>query len=212
VRVVIVEDSAVLAEGLRLLLSANGFTVAATTGEPEGFVAAVEEHRPDIAVVDVRLPPTFRDEGVHAALEARKRLPGLPVLLFSQYVEQIYARALFSDGMGGIGYLLKDRVARVEEFVESLRRVAEGGTAVDPEVIAQLMVRREDPLTRLSAREREVLGLMAQGLGNSEIAGRLVVTDRAVHKHIGNIFDKLGLAPQDPGHRRVRAVLAYLEG
>lgn len=211
-RVVIVEDSAVLAEGLNLLLASSGFQVVASTGEVSEFLAAVAEHRPDLAVVDVRLPPSFRDEGVRAALDARREVPGLPVLLFSQYVEQVYARELFADGMGGVGYLLKDRVARVGEFLDALRRVAGGGTAIDPEVVAQLLVRRESPLARLTAREREVLELMAQGLDNAEIAARLVVTDRAVHKHIGNIFDKLDLAPADPGHRRVRAVLAYLEG
>ncbi|MFC4563473.1 LuxR C-terminal-related transcriptional regulator [Nocardiopsis mangrovi] len=211
-RVVIVEDNAVLAEGLNLLLRTSGFEVAATTGDAAAFLAAVEEHRPDVAVADVRLPPGFRDEGIQAALKARTVVPGLPVLVFSQYVEQVYARDLLSDGKGGVGYLLKDRVARVEEFLDAVRRVAAGGTAIDPEVVAQLLVRRDTPLSRLTEREREVLELMAQGLGNSELAERLYVTERAVHKHIGNIFAKLGLDPADSGHRRVRAVLAYLQG
>lgn len=207
----IVEDSAVLAEGLNLLLSASGMTVVATTGDAPAFLAAVAEHEPDVAIVDVRLPPSFRDEGVQAALEARRIVPGLPVLLFSQYVEQVYARELLSDGKGGVGYLLKDRVARVDDFIDALRRVAAGGTAMDPEAVAQLLVRRSDPLDRLTARERDVLQLMAEGLDNAEIAARLFVTERAVHKHIGNIFGKLDLAPTDSGHRRVRAVLAYLD-
>jgi len=211
VRVVIVEDSAILAEGLELLLTSSGLEVAAVTGDAESFLAAVAEHRPDAAVVDVRLPPSFTDEGVHAALTARRIVPALPVLVFSQYVERVYARDLLSDGAGGVGYLLKDRVARVDDFLDALHRVAGGGTALDPEVVSQLLTRRSDPLSGLTPREREVLELMAQGLGNTEIATRLVVTERAVHKHIGNIFAKLGLAPDDGGHRRVRAVLAYLD-
>ncbi|MFW5417501.1 response regulator transcription factor [Nocardiopsis sp. CNT-189] len=210
-RVVIVEDSAILAEGLELLLTSSGLEVAAVTGDAESFLAAVAEHRPDAAVVDVRLPPSFTDEGVHAALAARRIVPALPVLVFSQYVERVYARDLLSDGAGGVGYLLKDRVARVDDFLDALRRVAGGGTALDPEVVSQLLTRRSDPLGGLTPREREVLELMAQGLGNTEIAARLVVTERAVHKHVGNIFAKLGLAPDDGGHRRVRAVLAYLD-
>jgi DNA-binding NarL/FixJ family response regulator len=211
VRVVIVEDNAVLAEGLNLLLASSGFEVAARTADAPSFLAAVAEHRPDVTVVDVRLPPTFSDEGVQAALAARAAVPGLPVLVFSQYVEQVYARDLLADGLGGVGYLLKDRVARVEEFLDAVRRVAAGGTAIDPEVVAQLLVRRTSPLARLTPREREVLELMAQGLDNGDIAARLVVTERAVHKHIGNIFLKLDLAPTDSGHRRVRAVLTYLD-
>ncbi|WP_067966284.1 LuxR C-terminal-related transcriptional regulator [Nocardiopsis trehalosi] len=210
-RVVIVEDNAVLAEGLNLLLASSGFEVAARTADAPSFLAAVAEHRPDVTVVDVRLPPTFSDEGVQAALAARAAVPGLPVLVFSQYVEQVYARDLLADGLGGVGYLLKDRVARVEEFLDAVRRVAAGGTAIDPEVVAQLLVRRTSPLARLTPREREVLELMAQGLDNGDIAARLVVTERAVHKHIGNIFLKLDLAPTDSGHRRVRAVLTYLD-
>ncbi|TDQ53144.1 LuxR C-terminal-related transcriptional regulator [Actinorugispora endophytica] len=210
-RIVIVEDNTILAEGLNLLLASSGFEVAATVGDAEAFLAAVAEHRPDAAIVDVRLPPSFRDEGVQAALAARRLVPGLPVLVFSQYVEQVYARDLLSDGQGGVGYLLKDRVARVGDFVDALNRVAGGGTAIDPEVISQMLVRGRSPLERLTAREREVLEAMAQGLDNAEIARRLTVTERSVHKHIGNIFGKLDLAPTDSGHRRVRAVLAYLD-
>ncbi|MBV2365198.1 LuxR C-terminal-related transcriptional regulator [Streptomonospora nanhaiensis] len=210
-RVVIVEDSAVLAEGLNLLLSTSGFEVVATVDEAAPFLKIVEEGGTDAAVVDVRLPPTFRDEGVQAALAARRLVPGLPVLVFSQYVEQVYARELLSDGRGGVGYLLKDRVSRVGDFIDALKRVAAGGTAIDPDVIGQLLVRRDSPLTRLTAREREVLEHMAQGLSNAEIAEKLVVTERAVHKHIGNIFAKLDLDPGDSGHRRVRAVLTYLD-
>ncbi|GAB3482335.1 response regulator transcription factor [Nocardiopsis coralliicola] len=211
-RIVIVEDNAILAEGLELLLTSSGMRVEAVAGDSAEFLDAVRAHRPDAAVVDVRLPPEFRDEGVRAALQARREIPGLPVLVFSQYVERVYARDLLADGSGGVGYLLKDRVARVGDFLDALHRVAAGGTALDPDVVGQLLTRRADPLSALTAREREVLGLMAQGLGNGEIAGRLVVTDRAVHKHIGNIFAKLGLAPEDGGHRRVRAVLAFLDG
>ncbi|MDA0565052.1 response regulator transcription factor [Streptomonospora sp. S1-112] len=210
-RVVIVEDSAVLAEGLNLLLSTSGFEVVATVDQAAPFLKIVEEGGTDAAVVDIRLPPTFRDEGVQAALAARRLVPGLPVLVFSQYVEQVYARELLSDGRGGVGYLLKDRVSRVGDFIDALKRVAAGGTAIDPDVIGQLLVRRDSPLTRLTAREREVLEQMAQGLSNAEIAAKLVVTERAVHKHIGNIFAKLDLDPGDSGHRRVRAVLTYLD-
>ncbi|MEV0613619.1 response regulator transcription factor [Nonomuraea sp. NPDC050404] len=209
-RVVIAEDNVVLAEGLNLLLASAGYEVAAVTADGPDFVAAVERERPDVVIVDVRLPPSFRDEGIHAALEARRRRPGLPVLVFSQYVEQIYARELLADGRGGIGYLLKDRVSRLEEFLEALGRVAGGGTALDAEVVSQLLVRKADPLAGLTPREGEVLTLMAQGLANTDIADRLVITERSVHKHIGNIFLKLDLAPTDSGHRRVRAVLTYL--
>nr|WP_202885206.1 response regulator transcription factor [Actinopolymorpha cephalotaxi] len=199
-----------LAEGLTLVLASAGFEVTARAGDAPGFLAAVAEHAPDVCVVDVRLPPAYRDEGIHAALRARKDRPGLPVLVFSQYVEETYAGELLSDGRGGVGYLLKDRVARVEEFLDSLRRVAAGGTAMDPEVVRQLLTRRHDPLEALTPREREVLALMAEGHGNAAIARRLVVTERAVHKHVGNIFVKLDLHPDEAGHRRVQAVLAYL--
>nr|WP_062339988.1 response regulator transcription factor [Herbidospora sakaeratensis] len=212
-RVIIVEDSVLLAEGLTLLLTTEGHEVVATVGTAEEFHEAVDEHRPDIAVVDIRLPPTFRDEGVRAAVEVRRVHPGQPILVLSQYVEQTYATELLAGGGGGIGYLLKDRVARVSEFVDALERVAKGGTAMDPEVIAQLLVRRHaHPIDSLTPREREVLSLMAEGHSNTDIAASLVVTERAVHKHVGNIFAKLGLPPSDSGHRRVLAVLAYLSG
>jgi DNA-binding NarL/FixJ family response regulator len=209
-RVVIAEDNVVLAEGLSLLLRSSGFEVVEVAGDGEAFVQAVLQHKPDVTVVDVRMPPTFRDEGIRAALEARRAQPGLPILVFSQYVEETYAGELLADRRGGIGYLLKDRVGRVDEFIDALRRVASGGTALDPEVVAQLLVRRDNPIAALTPREREVLALMAQGFGNAEIAERLVVTERAIHKHIGNIFVKLDLPPTDSGHRRVLAVLAFL--
>ncbi|GAA3265037.1 response regulator transcription factor [Dactylosporangium vinaceum] len=209
-RVVIAEDNVLLSSGLELLLGRAGFEVDAVAGDADAFLAAVRRHRPDVTIVDVRLPPTFRDEGIRAALQARREHPGLPVLVLSQYVEQQYASELLTTSGGGLGYLLKDRVSRVDEFVEALGRVAAGGTAMDPEVIAQLVQRAGDPIAALTAREREVLGLMAQGLGNTAIGERLVITDNAVHKHIGNIFAKLGLAVTDSGHRRVLAVLAHL--
>jgi DNA-binding NarL/FixJ family response regulator len=212
VRVVIAEDNVLLSSGLELLLTSRGFDVAAIATDGPGFVAAVDRHRPEVTVVDVRLPPSFRDEGIHAAIEVRRAHDGLPVLVLSQYVEQDYARELLSDGRGGIGYLLKDRVGRVGEFIEAVHRVAAGGTVMDPEVITQLLARRvDDPVSRLTPREREVLALMAEGLGNTVIAQRLVVTENAVHKHIGNIFAKLDLPPTDAGHRRVLAVLAHLQ-
>ncbi|GAB2742114.1 response regulator [Amycolatopsis magusensis] len=209
-RVLIVEDNVLLTEGLKLLLSTAGHEVVDTVTDGAAFVEAAARHRPDVSIVDVRLPPSFTDEGVRAALRARRETPGLPVLVLSQYVEQTYAGELLSSGEGGVGYLLKDRVARVAEFLDALERVAGGGTAMDPEVVAQLLTRRHDPLAALTAREREVLELMAQGFANAEIARRLVVTDRAVHKHIGNIFAKLDLPPDEAGHRRVLAVLAFL--
>ncbi|MFJ1791731.1 response regulator [Kitasatospora griseola] len=210
-RVVIAEDHVLLAGGLELLLTAKGFEVAAIAGDAPAFLAAVAAHRPDVTIVDVRLPPGFRDEGVRAAIEARRLHPGLPVLVLSQYVERQYAGELVSDGRGGVGYLLKDRVGRVSEFVDALRRVAAGGTVMDPEVIAQLLTRpAHDPIAALTPREREVLALMAEGKDNATLATRLVITDNAVHKHIGNIFTKLGLSPADSGHRRVLAVLTYL--
>lgn len=208
-RVVILEDNAILAEGLGLLLGTAGFEVVAVATETEAFAKAVAEHHPDVTVVDVRLPPTFTDEGLRAAIEARRLHPGLPVLVFSQYVEEVYAAELLASGTEGVGYLLKDRVSRVDEFLDAVRRVAAGGTVLDPEVVSQLMVRRSSPLERLTPREREVLALMAEGLGNTEIAERLVVTEGAVHKHVGNVFLKLDL-PMSTGHRRVLAVLAHL--
>jgi DNA-binding NarL/FixJ family response regulator len=212
VRIVIAEDNVLMSTGLELLLGSKGFDVAAVTRDATAFAAAVEDHRPDIAIVDVRLPPSFRDEGVHAALRVRRLHPGMPVLILSQYVERQYASELLADGAGGLGYLLKDRVARVSEFTEALGRVAAGGIVMDPEVIAQLLTRPSgDPIAALTPREREVLALMARGEDNTEIAARLVITQNAVHKHIGNIFAKLGLAPGDSGHRRVLAVLTYLD-
>lgn len=211
-RILIVEDNALLAQGLSAMLEALGNEVLGVAGDAESFVTAVLADRPDVAVVDVRLPPSFTDEGVRAALRARELLPGLPVLVLSQYVEDTYARELIADGTG-VGYLLKDRVARVDDFLDALHRVAAGGTALDPEVVRQLLATRSDPLTRLARlteREREVLALMAQGYGNVEIADRLVVTERAVHKHVGNIFLKLDLPPEDSGDRRVLAVLTHL--
>jgi DNA-binding NarL/FixJ family response regulator len=214
VRAVIAEDLALLREGLVRLLSESEFDVAAAVADGEGLVAAVEEHRPDVCIVDVRLPPTFTDEGVRAALEARRRVPGVPVLVLSQYVERTFAAELLSDGRGGVGYLLKERVADVREFVDAVRRVAEGGTAMDPEAVAQLLGGRDDdsPLAELTPRERDVLALMAEGRTNSAIAERLVVTEGAVEKHVSNIFGKLGLPPSEADHRRVLAVLAWLDG
>ncbi len=211
-RIVIAEDNVLLSAGLELLLSTRGFEVAEVAGDATAFADAVDRHRPDLAIVDVRLPPDFRDEGIHAAIGARRRHEALPVLVLSQYVERDYAGELLADGRGGVGYLLKDRVGRVSEFVDALRRVAGGGTVMDPAVVQQLLARRvRDPLESLTRRENEVLALMAEGLDNGEIAERIVVTENAVHKHVGNIFAKLGLSPSDSGHRRVRAVLAYLD-
>lgn len=210
-RVVIAEDNALLREGLVLLLTSSGHEVVAVAGSGPEVLPALLEHRPDVAVLDVRMPPGFRDEGLRAALAARKEMPGLPVLVLSQYVEESYAAELLGGGASGVGYLLKDRVGRVDEFLDALERVASGGTALDPEVVSELLVRRRDsPLDSLTPREREVLQLMAEGHGNSAIAEALVVTERSVSKHIGNVFLKLGLPPSDSGHRRVLAVLAYL--
>jgi len=214
VRVVIAEDLALLRDGLTRLLTESGFEVVAAVEDGPGLVSAVMGHKPDVCVVDVRLPPTFTDEGVRAALEARTLMPGLPVLVLSQYVERTFAAELLSDGRGGVGYLLKDRVADVREFVDAVRRVAEGGTAMDPEAVAQLLGGRGENsvLDELTPREREVLGLMAEGRTNHAIADRLVVTEGAVEKHVSNIFGKLGLPPSDADHRRVLAVLAFLNG
>jgi DNA-binding NarL/FixJ family response regulator len=211
-RVVIAEDNALLREGLVLLLSSTGHEVAAVAGAGPEILPALREHRPDIAVLDVRMPPGYRDEGLRAALAARREMPGLPVLVLSQYVEETYAAELLADGAAGVGYLLKDRVGRVEEFLAALDRVAAGGTALDPEVVRELLTKnRTTPLDSLTSREREVLQLMAEGQDNAMIAATLVITERAVSKHIGNVFLKLGLPPADAGHRRVLAVLAYLE-
>jgi DNA-binding NarL/FixJ family response regulator len=210
--VVLVEDLLLLRDGLIRLLSTNGFEIAAAVDTGPAFLEAIEAHQPDVAVVDVRLPPTFTDEGLRAAIEARHRYPGFSVLILSQYVEQLYARELLSDGAGGVGYLLKDRVGDVRQFVEAVQRVADGGTAMDPEVIAQILARRarRSPLAELTPREREVLALMAEGRTNAAIARRLTVTPKAVSKHIAGIFTKLDLPPSDDDHRRVLAVLAYL--
>lgn len=212
-RIVIAEDEPLLREGLALLLKAEGLQVVATVDSPAPLLAAVAEHQPDVAIVDVRMPPTHTDEGIVAAVEARRRQPGLAVLVLSAYVEHSFAADLFAGNAKGVGYLLKERVGRVETFLDALQRVAGGGTAIDPEVISQLLVRTpaDSGLARLSARERDVLELMAEGLGNGAIAARLVVTDNAVHKHIRNIFAKLGLSPDDIADRRVTAVLRYLE-
>jgi DNA-binding NarL/FixJ family response regulator len=212
-RIVIAEDDSLLREGLALLLQAEGLDVVATTDGPDAFLAAVAEHAPDVAIVDVRMPPTHTDEGIVAAVEARRRQPGLAVLVLSAYVEQAFATDLLAGGAAGLGYLLKERVGRVAEFLEALHRVADGGTAIDPEVVAQLLTRNrpDSTLERLSPRERDVLAVMAEGLGNAAIAERLFVTEGAVHKHIRSIFAKLDLAPDDRADRRVTAVLRYLD-
>ncbi|WP_310724685.1 response regulator transcription factor [Streptomyces sp. N2A] len=207
----IAEDSVLLRIGLVKLVEMAGFEVAAEAGDAEGLLAAVAEHRPDLAVVDVRMPPGFTDEGVRAALSIRRQWPGTAVLMLSQYVEERYAADLLASNTSGVGYLLKQRVADVEEFIEALRRVADGGTALDPQVVAQLLVRRSsDPLERLTAREREVLALMAEGRSNAGIAAGLVVSESAVAKHINNILAKLDLPKADADHRRVLAVLRFL--
>lgn len=210
-RVVIAEDAVLLRAGVQRLLADEGIETVAAVDNGEALVEAVNEHQPELAIVDVRMPPTFTDEGLRAALAARRAIPGFPVLVLSEYVEESYAVELLSGGAGGVGYLLKERVADVSEFLDAVRRVARGGTAIDPEVISQLMARgRRNPLDALTARESEVLGLMAQGLSNTAIANTLVVSHGAVEKHIGNIFAKLCLEASAEEHRRVRAVLTYL--
>jgi DNA-binding NarL/FixJ family response regulator len=203
-----------LREGLIRLLAEDGHQVVAAVGDGPALVKAVLTHRPNVSVVDVRMPPTHTDEGLRAAITAREELPGAPILVLSQYVEASYATDLLADGAGAVGYLLKDRVARVEEFLDALSRVADGATVLDPQVVAQLLTsqRRNDPLKALTERERELLALMAEGHSNPAIARRLVLSASAVEKHIGNIFAKLGLPPDDAQHRRVLAVLAYLRG
>ncbi len=211
-RVVIAEDLFLLRDGLVRLLQAHGFDIVAAVDNGDDLLRALVERRPDVAVVDVRLPPTFTDEGLRTALQARRQVPGLPVLVLSQYVEQLYARELLADQAGGVGYLLKDRVFGDEAFIEALRTVAGGGTIIDPEVITKLLGRRvrDEPMALLSPREREVLALMAEGRSNSAIAQRLFVSEKAVSKHSTSIFSKLGLAQSDDDNRRVLAVLAYL--
>ena len=201
-----------LREGLVRLLEEGGCQVVAAVGDAPSLVDAVVEHRPDVAVVDVRMPPTFTDDGLRAAVEARRQVPGTAVLVLSQYVEQAYADELVASGEGGVGYLLKDRVARLDELVDALQRVHAGGTVLDPEVVAMLFSRRrrQDPLDGLTPREREVLALMAEGRSNPAIAERLVVGEGAVEKHVGSIFTKLGLLPSGTDSRRVLAVLAWL--
>lgn len=210
-RVVIAEDSVLLREGLARLLHTAGIEVVDTVGDADALVRAAEQHRPELAVVDVRMPPEHRDEGLRAALELRRRWPTMAVVMLSQYVEERYAVELLTGPVRGVGYLLKDRVADVTEFLDALHRVAAGGTALDPEVVAQLLVRRHrDPLDRLTPREREVLGLMAEGRSNAGIAVALVLSDSAVAKHINSILTKLDIPPADSDNRRVLAVLQFL--
>jgi len=209
VRVVLAEDHALLRDGLTRLLEAFDFEVVATVDNGPALLPALLERKPDVAVVDVRLPPTFTDEGLQAAIAARAEIPGLPILVLSQHVEPLYARELLGDRAGGVGYLLKDRVSDVAQFVDAVRQVARGGTVMDPEVVARLLDRNR-PLDVLTAREREVLGEMAAGRSNGAIAARLFVTEKAVSKHINNIFSKLSLPPSDDDNRRVLAVLTYL--
>ncbi len=208
-RVVIAEDHALLRDGLTRLLEAFDFQVVATVEDGPSLLSCLLANKPDVAVIDVRLPPTFTDEGLQGAIAARAEVPGLPVLVLSQHVEPLYARELLSDRRGGVGYLLKDRISDVTQFVDAVHQVAGGGTVMDPEVVARLLDRSR-PLDVLTTREREVLGEMAAGRSNAAIAGRLYVTEKAVSKHINNIFTKLGLPPSDDNNRRVLAVLAYL--
>jgi len=211
-RVVVADDSVLLREGVVRLLEENGFEVVGQAGDAEDLIRKVKAHKPDVAVVDIRMPPTNTDDGLRAALEIRAELPETGVLVLSQYVEEGYALDLVGDSASGVGYLLKDRVADVERFVDSVRRVADGGSALDPEVVSQLVgrARRDDPLDELTPREREVLELMAEGRSNNAIAEHMTVTERAVEKHVTSIFGKLELAPAPEDHRRVLAVLAFL--
>ncbi|MFJ2886949.1 response regulator [Streptomyces sp. NPDC087305] len=211
-RIVLADDAVLLREGLVRLLTDDGHQVVAAVGDGPALVEAVLTHRPDVAVVDVRMPPTHTDEGLRAAISVRAQLPGTPVLVLSQYVEESYAAELLADGSGAVGYLLKDRVARVEEFLDALARVARGATVLDPQVVSRLLAgqRRNAPLEALTPRERQLLALMAEGHSNTAIARRLALSNSAVEKHIGNVFAKLGLPPDDSRHRRVLAVLAHL--
>ncbi|EEP70530.1 two-component system response regulator [Micromonospora sp. ATCC 39149] len=214
-RVIVAEDDVLTREGITSLITRFGHRVAAAVADADALVHAVREHRPDVVVTDVRMPPTFTDEGLQAALRLRRDDPRLPILVVSQYVEQTYAAELLESarpGTAGIGYLLKDRIGEAVEFVEALDRVVDGHTVVDTEVVRQLLCRRRDPLTRLTPREREVLGLVAEGRSNAAIARALFITETAVAKHIGNVLIKLDLHPDEDDHRRVRAVLAYLRG
>jgi DNA-binding NarL/FixJ family response regulator len=212
-RVVIAEDAAILRDGLVQVLTNRGFEVVDAVADPDALRLAVANHQPDVAVVDIRMPPTHTDEGLRAAVDLRRAHPEVGVLLFSQYIETRYAAELLANRADGVGYLLKDRVAHVNEFVDALRRVADGGTVLDPEVVTQLLgaSRRRESLATLSPREREVLALMAEGRSNAAIASELVVSGRAVEKHIANVFTKLDLFPSDHNHRRVLAVLRYLD-
>jgi DNA-binding NarL/FixJ family response regulator len=211
-RVVLADDSMLLREGVARLLEEAGLEVVAQAGDAEDLIRKVSAHKPDVALVDIRMPPGLRDDGLRAALEIRAAHPDTGVLVLSQYVEEGYALELVGDSAGGVGYLLKDRVADVDRFVDSVRRVAEGGSALDPEVVSQLVgrARRDDPLAELTPREREVLELMAEGRSNNAIAAQMIVTERAVEKHVTSIFGKLGLPPATEDHRRVLAVLAFL--
>ena len=213
-RVVIAEDSVLMRQGLVHVIEDNGHEVVAAVGDGPALVAAIAEHQPSVSIVDVRMPPSQTDEGLRSAIEARKQVPGSPILILSQYVEIQMTQDLLADRAGAIGYLLKDRVADVAEFLDNVSRVAAGGTVLDPEVVRQLLGRRhrDDPLSKLTPREREVLGLMAEGRSNTAIARKIVVTEGAVEKHVRNIFTKLDLPPDDEQHRRVLAVLTYLRG
>jgi DNA-binding NarL/FixJ family response regulator len=214
VRVVIADDSVLLREGVVRILAEAGFEVVGQAGNADELMLKVRSYSPDVAVVDIRMPPTHTDEGLKAAQEIREKHPGVGVLVLSQYIEPAYAMELLADSAEGVGYLLKDRVSDVHEFADAVRRVADGGSALDPAIVSQLVGRRrgDDPLGELTAREREVLGLMAEGRSNQGIAERLVVTERAVEKHVTSIFSKLRLPPATADHRRVLAVLAYLRG
>jgi DNA-binding NarL/FixJ family response regulator len=213
VRVVIAEDSVLLREGTVRLLEEAGIEVVGRAGDAEELLRKVRAHKPDVAIVDIRMPPDYGSEGLHAAAEIRRELPSTGVLILSQYVEEYYVTQLMSAGTEGVGYLLKDRVADVERFVEAVHRVAEGGSVLDPQVVAEMLGRRRPsgPLDTLTDRERDVLAAMAEGLTNREIAGRIYVSERAVERHVTSIFEKLGLSAADGGHRRVLAVLAYLD-
>ena len=212
-RVVIAEDLFLLREGMASLLKEHGFDVAEAVGDGPSLLRALVNQQPDVAIVDVRLPPAYTDEGLRAALQARRQVPGLPILILSTHVERLYARELLADRAGGVGYLLKDRVFTDEQFTDALRTVARGGTVMDPEVVSKLMARRssQPPVTRLTSREREVLALMAEGRSNSAIAQRLVVSEKAISKHSTSIFAKLDLPPSGDDNRRVLAILAYLD-